>query len=64
MEYCIKNVGMKAVVMEEKYRSQDYYKIMRRIVPEMDETATGSAVQSKSVPSLSHVIMATDKILP
>lgn len=55
---------MKAVVMEEKYRSQDYYKIMQRIVPEMNETAIGSAIQSKSVPSLSHVIMATDKILP
>lgn len=64
MEYCMKKVGMKAVVMEESYRSQNYYEIMKNIVPEMSKCASGGSVQSKKLPLLSYVIMETDKILP
>lgn len=64
MEYCLRKTEVKVIVMEETYRAQNFYKIMKNLVPEMEEAKAGGAIKSDRIPSLSFVIMKTDKQLP
>ena len=50
---------MKAIVSAESFKTQDYYKMMAEIMPEL-----GSGLKSKSVPSLEKIIMISDKEHP
>ena len=54
--YCLNKVGVKAVVSAERFKTQDYFSILKEVVPEL-ESATSETVVSKSVPSLSRVVM-------
>ena len=54
--YCLNKVGVKAIVAAERFKTQDYFSILKEVVPEL-ENATSETVVSKSVPSLSRVVM-------
>ena len=54
--YCLNKVGVKAVVSAERFKTQDYFSILKEVVPEL-ENATSETVVSKSVASLSRVVM-------
>ena len=54
--YCLNKVGVKAVVSAERFKTQDYFSILKQVVPEL-ESATSETVVSKSVASLSRVVM-------
>ena len=54
--YCLNKVGVKAVVSAERFKTQDYFSILKEVVPEL-ESATSETVVSQSVPSLSRVVM-------
>lgn len=62
MEYCLKKVGVKAIVVPESYKTQQYVKMLAEIMPEMEGSPAG-AVQCEKLPELSTVIVdaPTDK---
>nr|XP_029709379.1 acyl-CoA synthetase family member 2, mitochondrial-like [Aedes albopictus] len=56
VEYALNKVGVKALIAAESYCTQNYYEMIKHIVPELEAASTGSIVSAK-VPSLSAVIM-------
>ena len=47
---------MKAIIAAERFKTQDYFSILKQVVPEL-ESAVSEKVESKTVPSLSRVVM-------
>ena len=47
---------MKAIIAAESFKTQDYFSILKQVVPEL-ESAVSEKVESKTVPSLSRVVM-------
>ena len=35
LKYCLNKVGVKAIVSSESFKTQDYYKMMAEIMPEL-----------------------------
>lgn len=62
MAYCLKKVNVKAVVAPEGFKSQNYYEMLSKIMPEMASSGPG-AIRSAKLPELSTVIVDTDKNL-
>lgn len=62
LEYCVEKVGMKAIVAPEEYKTQKYYEMMTRILPEM--VGSGKQIKSAKHPNMETVIIDTDKKLP
>lgn len=63
LEYCVEKVGMKAIVAPESYKTQNYYDMMTKIVPEMLEVGVGKKIKSEKHPLMETVIIDTDKKL-
>ena len=59
LKYCLNKVGVKAIVSAESFKTQDYYKMLAEIMPEL-----GTGRRSESVPSLEKIIMMSEKDLP
>ncbi|ESO03384.1 hypothetical protein HELRODRAFT_80632, partial [Helobdella robusta] len=51
LEFCLKKVGVKILVMIDKYKGQDYYETLHEICHEMNESAT-------SVESIKSVVLS------
>ena len=49
-------MGVKAIIAAERFKTQDYFSILKQVVPEL-ESAVSEKVESKTVPSLSRVVM-------
>ena len=47
---------MKAIIAAERFKTQDYFSILKQVVPEL-ESAVSEKVESETVPSLSRVVM-------
>ena len=54
--YCLNKVGVKAIIAAERFKTQDYFSILKQVVPEL-ESAVSEKVESETVPSLSRVVM-------
>lgn len=63
MAYCMKKVGIKAIMASETFKTQNYYDMLCDIVPEI-RTASDGIIKSSEYRSLSSVIMDSDKDLP
>lgn len=63
MAYCIKKVGIKAIVASETFKSQNYYEMLCKIVPEM-RSASDGIIKSSEYSSLHAVIMDSENDLP
>lgn len=63
VEYCLKKVGIKAIVAPEGFKTQNYYEIVKNCAPELSVSKPGQLV-SKNLPNLTAVIIDTDKKLP
>ncbi|XP_063697719.1 medium-chain acyl-CoA ligase ACSF2, mitochondrial [Culicoides brevitarsis] len=63
LEYCVEKVGMKAIVAPETFKSQNYYEMIGKIVPEMLETGVEKKIQSKKHPKLETVIIESNRKL-
>ena len=50
---------MKAVVSAEAFKTQDYFAMLKEIMPEL-----GTGQRSKSVPTLEKIIMISEKDFP
>ncbi|XP_053960304.1 medium-chain acyl-CoA ligase ACSF2, mitochondrial-like [Anastrepha ludens] len=56
VEYCLKKVKVKALIMPETYKTQNYYEIIKRICPEISDSSDG-CIKSTNLPHLKHVII-------
>lgn len=54
--YCILKSGVKAIFAAETFKSQDYYAILKSIIPEL-ETTTDGRVNSEKFSSLRTVVI-------
>ena len=59
LRYCLHKVGIKAMVCSESFKTQDYYKMLTDIVPEIKE-AKDKMVDSKETPFLKTIVMISD----
>eukprot|EP00088_Acartia_fossae_P014139 TRINITY_DN1753_c0_g1_i2.p1 TRINITY_DN1753_c0_g1~~TRINITY_DN1753_c0_g1_i2.p1 ORF type:complete len:641 (+),score=202.54 TRINITY_DN1753_c0_g1_i2:63-1985(+) len=59
LKYCINKVGISAIVCHDKFKSQDYYRLIQRIAPELGASST---LSSSSVPTLKHIIVISDEL--
>ncbi len=58
MEYSLKKVGCKALIMSEKYKSQNFTEMFSQIVPEIEQSSSGSSeIKSKRLPELKSAIL-------
>ena len=60
LRYCLHKVGIKAMVCSESFKTQDYYKMLAQIVPEVKQ-ARDKRVSSESMPFLKTVIMISER---
>ena len=42
LKYCLNKVGVKAVVASEKFKFQDYYSMLKEVVPEIGTSKSGT----------------------
>lgn len=63
MAYCMKKVGIKAIVASETHKSQNYYEMLCRIVPEV-RTASDGIIKSSEYDSLRTIIIDSENKLP
>jgi len=63
LEYCLKKVGVCTVIAIEKYKTQNYYEMLGRVLPEM-RTSDPGKIKNKNLPNLTTVIIDTEKDLP
>ena len=49
-------MGVKAIIAAERFKTQDYFSILKQVVPEL-ESSVSEKVESLAVPSLSRVVM-------
>lgn len=62
MAYCMKKVGIKAIVTSETFKSQNYYDMLCKIVPEISNASDG-IIQSTEYNNLRAIIIDSDKDL-
>lgn len=63
MAYCMKKVGIKAIMASETFKTQNYYDMLCSIVPEI-KSASDGIIKSSEYSSLRAVIMDSEKNLP
>ncbi len=63
MAYCMKKVGIKAIVTSESFKTQNYYDMLCKIVPEIKDASDG-IIKSSEFSNLRAVIMDSDKDFP
>ncbi|XP_055933207.1 medium-chain acyl-CoA ligase ACSF2, mitochondrial-like isoform X1 [Argiope bruennichi] len=59
LEYCLKKVGCKALVIWDMLKTQDYYQILCDIIPDLPKSTYGSPKNNK-LSNLEHIIMISD----
>lgn len=62
LDYCLKKVDVKAIIVPEVFRTQKYYDMLDTLIPSMKSSA--SHIQDNTVNALQHVIVSSDKKLP
>lgn len=55
--YCIRKVGIKAIFAAETFKSQNYYAILKSIIPELETTSCGGQIKSEYFQSLQTVVI-------
>ncbi|GAB6026167.1 hypothetical protein CHUAL_012369 [Chamberlinius hualienensis] len=63
LDYCLQKVGIKTIVFPEQHLTQNYYKMICSLVPEVADYKTGF-INSKRYPNLQSLILMGDKALP
>ncbi|XP_050319670.1 medium-chain acyl-CoA ligase ACSF2, mitochondrial-like [Bactrocera neohumeralis] len=56
VEYCLKKVKVKAIIMPESFKTQNYYEIMKSICPELPDSVDGR-IKSANLPHLKYVVV-------
>nr|XP_036225303.1 medium-chain acyl-CoA ligase ACSF2, mitochondrial-like [Bactrocera oleae] len=58
VEYCLKKVKVKAIIMAERFKTQNYYEIIKSICPELPDSVNG-CIKSANLPHLKYVVVDT-----
>ncbi|XP_027045337.1 acyl-CoA synthetase family member 2, mitochondrial-like [Pocillopora damicornis] len=58
LEYALKKVGCKAIIMADRFKTQDYYSMLTHIVHELPQSKPGDLFNER-VPDLKLVVMAS-----
>jgi hypothetical protein len=56
VQYCIKKVGLSALIADEVFKTQNYHEMISTIVPEI-KTCEPGHLKSKELPDLKSVII-------
>ncbi|XP_054260339.1 medium-chain acyl-CoA ligase ACSF2, mitochondrial-like [Macrosteles quadrilineatus] len=64
IEHCLHKVGLKAIIVDESYKTQLYYKMLCDIVPGLSSLPENYTISCNKLPELSHVIVLSEKHLP
>ncbi|XP_054260338.1 medium-chain acyl-CoA ligase ACSF2, mitochondrial-like [Macrosteles quadrilineatus] len=64
LEYCMHKVGVRAIVTDESYRVQNYYKMICDIVPGLANSPVNSKVNCSKLPNFSVLIVNSEKVFP
>lgn len=62
LDYCLKKVDVKAIIVPEEFRKQKYYQMLDTLLPDLKHS--GSRIENNQVNSLQNVIVFADKKLP
>jgi fatty-acyl-CoA synthase len=62
VEYSLRKVDVKAIIMPETFKTQKYYEMLATLIPSLATSKT--TIEGNTVNSLKHVIVYTDKHLP
>jgi fatty-acyl-CoA synthase len=60
LEYSLKKVGCKALILSEHFKTQNYINMLTEICPEIDSSKPGQ-VKSKRLPEFRSAIVISDK---
>ncbi len=63
LEYALKKVGCKALILADRFKSSDYVAMIRELAPELDHCPP-SQLKSEKLPQLQTVIHLGDKAIP
>lgn len=63
MHECLGTVDIKAIIAAETFKTQNYYRILCELLPELTSSRPGHLC-SKQNPNLSIVIIDSEKTLP
>jgi fatty-acyl-CoA synthase len=63
LEYALKKVGCRALVLAESFKTSKYFEMIRKLAPELDEAEPGK-LASETLPDLEIVIGFADTIPP
>lgn len=65
VDYCIRKVGMKALIAAEQFKTQKYHQMITELLPEMPATTTALPVKikSKRLPSIESVVIDSNNKL-
>ncbi len=63
LEYALRRVGCRALVLAKSFKSSDYTEMLRALVPEVDHCRPGE-LKSEALPDLSTLILLGDYKLP
>uniref|UniRef100_A0A8D8QYQ4 Medium-chain acyl-CoA ligase ACSF2, mitochondrial n=2 Tax=Cacopsylla melanoneura TaxID=428564 RepID=A0A8D8QYQ4_9HEMI len=62
--YLLRKVDANAILMtEEMFKTQDFYKLIKAVIPELESTPANCTVSAHNVPSLTHVIINSEQQL-
>lgn len=60
LEYSLKKVGCKAIIMSESFKSQNYVNMLLELCPELADSKPGQ-LKAKKIPDLRSVVLISDK---
>lgn len=63
LEYSLKKVGVRCLVIPSSFKTQDYYKMMEDIVPELKKNSSDE-LHSENLPDLKVVVIIDDQKKP
>ncbi|GAB6026906.1 hypothetical protein CHUAL_013551 [Chamberlinius hualienensis] len=64
VDYCIRKVGMKAIVIYDQFKTQDYFQMLTKLIPEINDIKPGNKIKSKNYPYFDTIITMANKELP
>lgn len=63
LEYSLKKVGAKGLIIPKQYRTHNYYNMMMNIAPELENCKPGN-LKSAKLPDLKLIVLLDNEKLP
>ncbi|CAD5124673.1 DgyrCDS12934 [Dimorphilus gyrociliatus] len=63
LQYAMQKVGIKALISAEQFKTQDYFSMLEKVCPELNNCKPGN-IKNQSLPEFQSLIMISDKQYP